>query len=144
MPSKDYKADDSSNRFSECSKMQFFEPMCESPHCRGEEWSVFGGWFSWFLRRQLANKWLCTTENWLFCVVLVIRLRDVQFFRKNNQAIICLEGLRAQATFVGFGSSWSTHTVDCCLFSGSCGRNSDWRVVMGNSDYHLHFSGRSL
>ena len=60
VPSQDYIVDDSSNRCFECSKMQLFEPMCESSHCRGKEWSVFGGWFSWFLGRQLANKWLCT------------------------------------------------------------------------------------
>ena len=91
--------------------MQLFEPMCESSHCRAEEWSFFGGWFSWFLGRQLANKWLCTTQNWLFCVVLVVRLRHVQFFRKNRQAIICLEVLGARATFVGFGSSWNIQSI---------------------------------
>ena len=53
---------------------------------RGEKWSVFGGWFSWFLVRQLANKWLYTTQYWLFCVVLVVRLRHVQFFRKNSRS----------------------------------------------------------
>ena len=68
-------------------------------------WSMFGGWFSWFLGRQLANKWLCATQNWLFWVVLVVRLRHVQFFRKK-QAIIRLEVLYARTTFVGFGSSW--------------------------------------
>ena len=86
MPSQAYTADDSSNRCFECSKMLLFEPMCESSHCRGEAWSVFGGWFTWFLGRQLANKWLCTTQNWLFCIVLVVRLRHVQFFRKNSRS----------------------------------------------------------
>ena len=75
VPSQEYMADDSSNRCFECLEMQLFEPMCESSHCRGEEWSVFGGWFSWFLGIQLANKWLFTTQNWLFCVVLVVWLR---------------------------------------------------------------------
>ena len=37
----------------------------------------------WFLARLLANKWLCTTQNWHFCVVLVVQLRHIQFFRKN-------------------------------------------------------------
>ena len=37
----------------------------------------------------------------------------------KTQAIICLKVLRVRATFVGFGSSWNTHTVDCCLLSGS-------------------------
>ena len=37
----------------------------------------------------------------------------------KKQAIICLEVLRARATFVGFGLSWNTHTVDCWLLSGS-------------------------
>ena len=37
----------------------------------------------------------------------------------KKQAIICLEVLRARATLIGFGSSWNTHAVDCCLFSGS-------------------------
>ena len=55
--------------------MQLFEPMCGCSHCRGEKWSVFGGWFSWSLGRQLANKWLCTTQNW-----------HVQFFGKNRQS----------------------------------------------------------
>ena len=36
----------------------------------------------------------------------------------KKQAIICLEVLRARATFVGFGLSWNTHTVDCYLLSG--------------------------
>ena len=102
-PSQDYTADDSSTRCFECSKMQFFEPMSESSHCRGEDWSVFGDWFSWFLGRQLANKWLCTTQNWLFCVVLVVRLRPVVTVFPKKQAIICLEVLRAHVTFVGFG-----------------------------------------
>ena len=57
-----------------------------SSHCFGEDWSVFGDWFSWFLGTQLANKWLCTTQNWLFCVVLMVRLRHVQFFRKNRRS----------------------------------------------------------
>ena len=66
--------------------MQLFEPMYESSHCRGEEWSVFGVWFSRFLGRQLANKWLCTTQNLLFCIVLGVRLQHVQFFGKNRQS----------------------------------------------------------
>ena len=37
----------------------------------------------------------------------------------KKQAIICLEVLRAWTTFLGFGSSWNTHTVDCCLLLGS-------------------------
>ena len=37
----------------------------------------------------------------------------------KKQVIICLEVHRARATFVGFGSSGNTHTVDCCLLSGS-------------------------
>ena len=94
MPSQDYTADDSSNRCFECSKMQLFEPLCESLHCLGEEWSVFGGWFSCCFGRQLANKWLCSTQKWLFCVVLEVQLRHEQFFRKK-QEIICLEALRA-------------------------------------------------
>ena len=118
VPSQDYTAYDSSNRCFECSKMQLFEPMSESSHCRGEEWSVFGDWFSWFLERQLTNKWLRTTQNWLFCIVLVIRLRNVQFSKKK-QAIICLKVLRTRATSVGFGTFWNTHIVDCCLYSGS-------------------------
>ena len=118
VPSWDYTTDDSSNRCFECSKMLLYEPMCERSHCRGDEWSVFGGWYSWFLGRQLANKWLCTTQNWLFCVVLAVRLQRVQFFRKK-QEIICLEVLRVRATFIGLGSSWNTHTVDCCLLSVS-------------------------
>ena len=60
--------------------------MCESVHCRDEEWSIFGGWFSWFRGRQLVNKWLCTTQNWLFRVVIVERLRHVQFFRNNRRS----------------------------------------------------------
>ena len=55
VPSQYNTPEASSNRCFECLNMQLFEPMCESSHCRGEEWSVFGGWFSWFLGRQLAN-----------------------------------------------------------------------------------------
>ena len=36
-------------------------------------------------------------------------------FPKTN----CLELLRARTTFVGFGSSGNTHTVNCYLLSGS-------------------------
>ena len=84
VPNQDCTTDDSSNRCFECSKMQLFEPMCESLHCRDEEWSVFCGWFSWFLGRPLANKWLCTTRNWMLCVVLVVRLPHVQYFQKKR------------------------------------------------------------
>ena len=98
MPSQGYTADDSSNRCFECSRMQLFERMCESSNCRSEEWSVFIGWFSRFLRIQLANQWLCTTHNWLRPVF------------PKKQTITCLEKLRARATFVGFSSSWNTHT----------------------------------
>ena len=69
----------------------------------GEEWSVFGGLFSWFLGSQLANKWLCAT-----CPAF-----------PKKQAIIWLEVLRTRASFVVFGPSWNIHTVDCCLLSGS-------------------------
>ena len=60
---------------------------------------LYGGWLIksvyWVLknavvwaedRRQLANKWLRITQNWLFCVVLVVRLRHIQFFRKNRRS----------------------------------------------------------
>lgn len=62
-----------------------------------KEWSVFGDWFSWFLRKYLANKWLCTTKIWLLGVVLVVRLRYV--FPKK-QATLCLKVLRARTTLV--------------------------------------------
>ena len=74
MPSQDYAVDDLSSRCFKCSKMKLFEPMCESSYCRGEKCSVFGGWFVWFLGKQLANEWLCTAQNWVFCVVLMVRL----------------------------------------------------------------------
>ena len=86
VPTQDYTADDLSNRCFECSKMELLEPMCESSHCRGEEWFVLGDWFSWFLGRQLANKWLCTAHNWLFCFILVVLLRHVQFFGRNRRS----------------------------------------------------------
>ena len=57
-------------------------------HCRGEEWSIFGGWFSWFFERQLADKWLCSAQNWLFRVVLVVRLRHVQFSEKTGDHLL--------------------------------------------------------
>ena len=60
--------------------------MCESSYFHDEEWFAFCGWFSWFPGRQLPNKWLCTTQNWLFCVALVVRLRHVQVFRKNRRS----------------------------------------------------------
>ena len=68
-------------------KNPLFQPICENSHCSGEQWSVFCGWFFWFLGgRQLANKWLCITQNWLFCIVLVVRLQHVQFFRENKRS----------------------------------------------------------
>ena len=78
---------------------------------------IFGGWFSWFLGRQLTNIWLCTIQTWLFCIVLMVRLLHVQFFQQK--VIICLEVFPTQGTFVGFGSYWNIHTVDCCLLLGS-------------------------
>ena len=93
---QDYTVDGSSNRCFKCSKLQLFEPMCFSSHCRGEEWSVFGGWFSWFLGRQLVNKLLSTTQNWLFCVVLMVLLRHVQFTQKNRRSFVSKCFLREQ------------------------------------------------
>ena len=85
VPSQNYTVDDSSNRCFECLKMQLFGPKCESSHCHGDEWSVFGGWFSWFLG---------TGDHFLGRVP-------------------------ARVTFIGFGSSWNTHSVDCRLLLGS-------------------------
>ena len=42
--------------------------------------------YAWLLGRQLANKLLCTTLNWLLWAVLVLRLQHVQFFRKNGRS----------------------------------------------------------
>ena len=56
-------------------------------------------WDFAFLGRQLANKWLCTTQNWLFCVVLVIWLRHVQFFRKNRRPFAWKCFVREQLLF---------------------------------------------
>ena len=81
VPSQDHTANDSSNWCFERSKMQ---------------WYVFCGWFSWFLGRQLANKWLCNTQNWLFCIVLVVRLRHVQFSRKNRRSFAWKCSVREQ------------------------------------------------
>ena len=82
MPSQDYTANDSLNRCFDCSKMLVFELMCESSHCCGQERSVFGGWFSCFLGTQQ-----CYIQNWLFCVLIVLRLRHVHFFRNIREAI---------------------------------------------------------
>ena len=76
-----------------------FSWMCVSSHCRGEKWSVSGGWFFWFLRRQLANKCSSGTISTVF---------------PKKQAIICLEVLRTPAT-----------TADCCLLSASYAQNHD-------------------
>ena len=43
--------------------------------------SAFG--FSDFLEDNWQTNG-CATQNWLFCVVLVVQLRYVQFFRKNR------------------------------------------------------------
>lgn len=59
------------------SKMQLLQSMCKSSHCRDEEWFVFCDWFSWFLIRQLARKWLCATQNLLFYLVLAVRFRYI-------------------------------------------------------------------
>ena len=39
--------------------------------------------FFLFLLRLLANKWLCTIQNWPFYVAPMVRLRQLQFFRKR-------------------------------------------------------------
>ena len=94
---------DSSNRCFECLEMQLFEPMYDSSHCHGEEWTVFGGWFSWFL----PNKWLCTTQNWIYWPNPSSgTIATCPVFPKK-QTNICLEVLRVSTT------------VDYCLLSGS-------------------------
>ena len=78
----DLSPDDLSNQCFECSKVQL---MCERFHCRREELSVFG---RWFFERQLANKWFCTPQNWLFWVALVVRLRNVQLSEKTGDHLL--------------------------------------------------------
>ena len=95
--------------------MQLFESMYVSSHCRGEKWSVFGGWISWFLGRQLARKWLCTTQNWQFCVILEIYCNM---------------------------SSFSEKTVDHLFGSASCINNFCWiwLIIMKHSYSRLLFT----
>ena len=104
VPSLDYTAHDSSNRYFECSKKQLFEPTCDRSHCRGKKWSVFGSWLSSCLERQLANKCLCITQIRLFWVVLVVRLRHVQFL-----LIICQ--IRREHNYYHSRTSWKKKNV---------------------------------
>lgn len=73
--------------------------------------------FPRYLYRQITNSWLCTTNNILFCVVVLIRLQLAQFFNKK-QATIYLEMLRKQTTFIGIVSSLNNY----CLLSDRCHR----------------------
>ena len=116
--SQDCMADNSSNRCFECSKMQLFEPMCESSHCCCEKCSAFGGWFSWFLLKTTGKQMVVYHSELTILRCSGGTIATCPVFPKK-QAIICLEVLRARVTFVGFGSSWNTQTVDCCLLSGS-------------------------
>lgn len=61
-------------------EMRLFEPKsrrCENSHGR-------------ILESQQKSKWLCTTQNWLFCVVFDVWLQHVQFFRNNRWCLIRL------------------------------------------------------
>ena len=42
--------------------------------------------FPVFLEDNWQKNGWWITQNWLICVVLVVRLRNVQFFRKNNRS----------------------------------------------------------
>ena len=81
--------------------------------------------------RVIRLRWLVFLISWKTTgkqmVVLVHRINcsalflwyDCDMSSFSKKTIICLEVLRARATFVGFGLSWNTHTLDCCLLSGS-------------------------
>ena len=64
--------------------MQLFQLMCESLHCRGKEWSVYGGWFPDFLEDNWQTNGCLPLR--IDCVVLVVRLRHGQSFRKNRRS----------------------------------------------------------
>lgn len=64
----------------------------------GEEWSVFRGWLSRFLVKQLENERLFTLLNLSFCAVPAICLRHVQVFKKKVN--ICIALLRMRTTFL--------------------------------------------
>lgn len=92
--------------------------------------------------RQLANKWLCTTQNWMFCVVLVLRLRHVQFSCKK-QAIIYFEAVRARARgiWLSLKHSYSRllYSLELIKYKSTIhhlsraffrpGNTSDWKIV---------------
>ena len=115
--------------------------MFESSHCRGEEGSVFGGWSTWFLGRQLANKWLRTTQNWQFCIALIARLRHVQLSHKNRrsfawkcfvreQVLLDLAHLETliQSTAVHFRSHIRKSTIHCLCQCHRCVSKHRYRI----------------
>ena len=90
-------------------------------------WELALSWWRVIRLRRLVlpNSWKATGKQKFVYHVELADLRCSSgmiaicpVFQKK-QTIIYLEVLRARATFVGYGSSWNTHTVHCCLLSGS-------------------------
>ena len=96
---RSHSADDSSNRCFECSKMLLFEPMCESSHCRCEEWSVFDVGFPDFLE-----------DNWQTNGCVPLRIDCSALFLWYDCDM----------------SSFSEKTGDHLLGSDSCASNFCW------------------
>lgn len=76
--------------------------------CSWEEWSVFGGWFSWYLEKQLTNKCFCITQNLLFSVILIVPFATSEVKKKTGWKCF------VRKPFVGFNSAFNIHAVDCC------------------------------
>ena len=112
VPSQDYMADDSSNRCFKCSS------RCVRARIvvvKSDPFSAVG------FPDSLKDNWQtndCVPLRIEFRVILVVRLRHIQFYQKKK-AVNWLEVLCVRETFVGFGSSWNSHTANCCLHSGS-------------------------
>ena len=93
--------------------------------------------------KELANKWLYTTQNLLFCIVLVVRLRHVQFFCKNRRSFawkcfVC----ELQTTAVYFRAhtnKFTIHQMSRCHRSVSKHRNCIFGAFL-STNWHEVFN----
>lgn len=134
-------ADNPSIQLSQLSKVVLFKPTCESSRCSGDETSVFGGWFSVFFRRLLANNRLCAIQNWLSDVVLMVQFHMSGFFEEgvnylfrsaschNNFCWICLSILDSSSVMMLYTWFEAPHSYFLSISFDQSTRAFFWAIV---------------
>ena len=75
--------------------------------------------FVFLISPKTSGKQMVMYHSWLTVLRCTNGTVATWLVFPKKQAIICFEVLWTRTTFVGFGLSWNTHTVDCFLLSGS-------------------------